>query len=152
MMVGSRQPWPSRRTLSLPEDIRRAIASQLESAYPEEACGGLLGRAGDGAVEVVAAEPVDNTGRDRRRRYLIGPRDVVALERRAAALDLQVVGYYHSHPDAPARPSAFDRSHAWPWYVYLIVAVRDGRSHGFEAWELAEDRERFVPVAIRRDA
>lgn len=150
MMVApsGRRRSPSRRTLRLSEEIRRAIGTQLECAYPEEACGGLLGRSDAATVEVVAAEPVDNTGRDRRRRYLIGPQDVVALERRAAALDLQLVGYYHSHPDAPARPSEFDRSHAWPWYVYLIVAVSNGRTDDFEAWELSEDRERFLPVAI----
>lgn len=151
MMVATGGAAP-RRTVRLPEEVRRAITTQLESAYPEEACGGLLGRSNGTAVEVVAAQPVDNTGRNRRRRYLIGPRDVVELERRASALDLDLIGYYHSHPDAPARPSAFDQEHAWPWYIYLIVAVRNGRSDGFEAWELSEDRKRFVPVPIHGGA
>jgi proteasome lid subunit RPN8/RPN11 len=136
--------------LRLMVDVPAAMRQHAEAVYPEEACGGLLGRPGNGEeVEVVEAAPVTNVREhERRRRYLIGPEDVLHLERRAAAAGLQVVGYYHSHPDAPPLPSAFDREHAWPWYVYLIISVENGRAATARAWQLADDREDFKPVPM----
>lgn len=137
--------------LRLDPGLVEAIEAHLVDGYPEEACGGLLGRAdADGSVHIVAARPARNTRtRERRRRYLIGPEDVLALEKEARDLGLDVVGYYHSHPDAPAAPSEFDREHAWPWYVYLIASIRNGRLTDLSAWRLSEDRGRLQPVAIR---
>jgi len=132
------------------EEVLSGISEQLGAAYPEEACGGLLGRVvDDGDVEVVEAVSLANAREDeRRRRYLIGPDAVLALERRAEKAELQVIGFYHSHPDAPAAPSKFDREHAWPWYIYLIVQIQFGRVASTKAWRLTEDRERFAPVAV----
>lgn len=129
-----------------------AIEAHLLEDYPEEACGGLLGRAADdGSVHVDAVRPSRNTRtRERRRRYLIGPEDVLALEREARDRGLEVVGYYHSHPDAPAAPSDFDREHAWPWYVYVIASIRDGELTDLTAWRLSDDRARLRRIAIRQ--
>jgi proteasome lid subunit RPN8/RPN11 len=135
--------------LQLGPQLLAAMREHAEATYPEEACGGLLGRADSDAVEVVEVVSLANVREaERRRRYLIGPDDVMALERRAEARGLQVVGYYHSHPDAPAEPSAFDREHAWPWYVYLIVGVAKGRAAESRAWRLADDRGEFEAVQI----
>ncbi len=136
--------------LRLERGVLARIYEHAAAAYPEEACGGLFGQAVDGEhVEVVEAAPVANTREDeRRRRYLIGPEDVLALEKRAAAAGVEVVGYYHSHPDAPAEPSEFDRAHAWPWYVYLIVGVAGGRAQDVRAWRLANSRAAFEPMKI----
>lgn len=137
-------------TVRLNAEVLARIRRHVEAAYPEEACGGLLGSSGpDGVVEIAAAEPAANARPDKRgRRYLIGPDDVLALERRAEEAGLDLVGYYHSHPDAPAVPSEFDRAHAWPWYVYLIVRVEAGRATEAQAWRLSDDRERFDPLAL----
>ena len=85
---------------------------------------------------------------ERTRRYLIGPEHVAGLERAAGALGLDVVGYYHSHPDAAAVPSEFDRDHAWPFYIYVIVGVRSRDAAKVRAWRLLEDRRGFEPVLI----
>jgi proteasome lid subunit RPN8/RPN11 len=136
--------------LKLKRQIVEQLAQHAEAGYPEEICGGLFGRVqNDGAADVVESAAVQNVRVDnRRRRYLIGPDDVLRLEQHAEASGLQVVGYYHSHPDAPAEPSEFDREHAWPWYAYLIVSVEAGRRRETRAWRLADDRERFLPVSI----
>lgn len=141
---------PTAPELRLSEAASDAIRAQLEAAYPEEACGGLLARPGNGpSIEVLEAVPAPNVrGDERRRRYLIGPDQVLEIERRADALGLQVAGYYHSHPDAPPRPSDYDRDHAWPWYVYLIVSVREGRVAEARAWRLTEDRSGFTGVDL----
>lgn len=137
-------------TMTMTRGILDGIGRHAEGGYPEEVCGGLLGRVrGDGGIEVLEAPPLTNAREEhRRRRYLVGPDDVLGLERRAEAAGLKVVGYYHSHPDAPARPSEFDREHAWPWYIYLIVSVADGRAVDTLAWRLANGRERFFPVQL----
>lgn len=129
-----------------------AIRAHARAAYPEECCGALLGRAldaGGAAREVVRAAVAENARReDRARRYLIGPEDVLRLEAEAARAGLEVVGFYHSHPDHPAEPSAFDREHAWPWYAYLIVSVRAGVPGEARAWRLASDRGAFEPEEL----
>ena len=134
--------------------LQRAVArvvAHIEAVYPEEAPGGLLGIVGDdAAIEVVEAIPSDNIREDeRRRRYLIGPDDVLALERRASDAGLQVVGYYHSHPDAPAAPSDFDREHAWPWYVYLIVSVVENLGAEFQDVIINELKEHTYYARLR---
>jgi proteasome lid subunit RPN8/RPN11 len=120
------------------EEIRK----EGERAYPAECCGVLAGRA-TGPKEVVRVVPVANRRTDDPHRYLISPDD---LRRITAELDrsgLDVLGFYHSHPDHPAAPSAFDVDHAWPWYSYIIVAVKKGRAGEISSWEL-EDATRVM--------
>lgn len=138
------------RHLRLGVGVASAIHRHAEALYPEEVCGGLLGRRdGSGHSLVSAALPVINTrSTERRRRYLIRGADVLWLERCASDLGLEVVGYYHSHPDAPAVPSEVDREHAWPWYVYLIVSVTPEGPARIRAWRLARERGVFVPVEV----
>ena len=87
----------------------------------------------------IAASQSSNSGRWKyaredspRNRYLISPRDLLEAEKAARALGLDIVGVYHSHPDHPARPSEFDREHAFPWYSYIIVSVRGGEASRFD--------------------
>ena len=139
-----------------PDDLDR-IRVHGEAAYPEECCGILVGRTekaagGDGAapadsvlvrvVRLVAAEN-EREDENRHNRYLIPPKVILRTEKEARADGLDVVGYYHSHPDHPSRPSDFDRDHAWPGYSYLIVSVRDGRARDERSWRLRDDRSRF---------
>ncbi|MEE9132001.1 MAG: M67 family metallopeptidase [Gemmatimonadota bacterium] len=146
----SREVAERRINLILSRHILAKIRAHVEGAYPEEACGGLLGLVRDErAIEVADAVSLANAREEeRRRRYLIGPGAVVELERRAEAANVQVVGYYHSHPDAAPVPSAFDREHAWPWYIYLIVSVENGRMARAEAWRLADDRRGFISLLV----
>ena len=67
------------------------------------------------------------------------------MEKDARARKLDVVGYYHSHPDHPARPSHYDREHAWPWYSYVIIKVESGQAKDCTSWVLTDDRSRFDP-------
>lgn len=136
--------------LSLSKSALDAIRRHVESSYPDEACGGLLGMDDSGGdVRVPTAQPLANRRKDRRdRRFLIGPADVMSLERRARASGLEVLGYYHSHPDGPALPSVYDQEHAWPWYVHLIVSVRLGSATGARAWRLAAESQILEPIRL----
>jgi len=129
------------------------IRQHAQSTYPEEGGGLLLGRFEDSRAVVSEIRVLPNTwdvDAERRRRYLI-PGDVMLREQRAAdARDLDVVGYFHSHPDHPAAPSEFDREHALPNWSYVVVSVQQGRAGDVLAWRLREDRSAFEaqPIAI----
>ena len=73
-------------------------------------------------------------------------------EQYARERQLDVIGFYHSHPDVAAVPSVFDREHAWPTYSYLIVSVLQGEAVDIRSWELESDRSRFNPEAISQEA
>jgi proteasome lid subunit RPN8/RPN11 len=128
------------------DDVRAAA----RAGYPEECCGFLFGHAGtDGTRDVRHAVAADNgSDENRARRYAIGPEAVRRAERAAADAGLEVVGFYHSHPDHPAEPSRFDLEHAWPWYTYLIVPVHAGEPGAPRAWHLDDDRSRFDPAEL----
>ena len=132
----------------------RASASQvihlhLCSAYPEEGCGVLIGREDASSREVVRVVALENQRDDSRgNRYLISPEQFLAAELEARGSGLDVVGFFHSHPDHPARPSDFDREHAWPYYSYLIVSLERGRVADTRSWRLREDRSGFEPEAL----
>ena len=144
--------------------IGRELAEQIgrhgAETYPHECCGALLGRdaaadAADAAREVLALFPLVNRREDSpRNRFSISVDDVRAAEDAARGQQLEIVGWYHSHPDHPARPSEYDREHAWPWYSYVIVSVQSGAPQEMTSWRLADDRTEFSAeaLAIRRHA
>jgi proteasome lid subunit RPN8/RPN11 len=133
-------------TLRLSEAMADEIRRQGELAYPAECCGVLAGKAGT-AKEVVQVVAMSNRRTDDPHRYLIAPDDVRQITSELRTLELEVLGYYHSHPDHPAAPSAFDTEHAWPWYSYIIVHVERGRAAELTSWVLEDDR-----AVMRREA
>ncbi len=135
-------------TLRLPGALAAAIRRHGEAAYPAECCGALVGRLDGTAKEVVWLEPAVNRRTDDPHRYLIAPDDLRQLEARARAAGHEILGYYHSHPDHPARPSAFDAEHAWPWYSYLIVRIDRGRSADLASWVLEDERAAMHPESL----
>jgi proteasome lid subunit RPN8/RPN11 len=110
-----------------------------EGAYPNEGCGIFLGTLGDDA-EVSDVRPATNLRQDRARdRYIMDPKDIIKAEREAEARGLDVVGFWHTHPDHPARPSQYDADHAWPEYVYVIMAIEAGRLVDVTGWVLESE-------------
>jgi proteasome lid subunit RPN8/RPN11 len=113
--------------------------------YPHECCGALLGKEQNGeGREIVAVLGLANQRDDSpRNRFSVAPRDVIDADKAAQANGLEVVGWYHSHPDHPAKPSEYDRQHAWPWYSYVIVKVEKGEAQEMTSWRLNEDRKEY---------
>ncbi len=150
----------------------KVLSQHLESVrqhgareYPNECCGVMLGAVDGEHKEVREIVPLANLRHDPKRaqellpldelgkesernRFFIDPLEQLKVEKDARARDLEVLGYYHSHPDHPARPSSYDRDHAWPWYSYVIVSVEQGDPKALTSWVLAEDRSRFDEEAI----
>jgi proteasome lid subunit RPN8/RPN11 len=126
--------------LTITSEVDRAIRAHGRETYPHECCGALFGTAG----RVTATLALPNTTEEGpRRRFLVRPSDYREAERRATELDAELVGFYHSHPDHPARPSQYDLDHAWPTFAYIIVAVAQGEAADMTVWYLKDDRSSF---------
>jgi proteasome lid subunit RPN8/RPN11 len=120
-----------------------------ESAYPHEACGLMGGTAGDEERRVARLVSIPNAREDSpQNRYLIEPEAFRRAQQALAEHGHDVIGVYHSHPDHPARPSAFDQEHAWPRLSYVIVAVAKGSAQDVRSWVLADDRDQFAEEPI----
>ena len=151
-------------TLKMSADVAEQIRQHGAETYPHECCGALLGRddvdghpttAAGGHLplrEILALFPLTNRREDSpHNRFSVTAEDVRDAERAALEKTLDVVGWYHSHPDHPARPSQYDRDHAWPWYSYVIVSVANGKPAEMTSWRLSDDRSGYAceDIAIR---
>jgi proteasome lid subunit RPN8/RPN11 len=126
--------------LTLMPRISDEIRRHGTETYPNECCGALYGR--EGVVTATFALP-NTTEEGPRRRFLVRPQDYREAERRGTELGADLLGFYHSHPDHPARPSQYDLDHAWPFFSYIIVSVRGGTPEDMTSWRLRDDRSAF---------
>jgi proteasome lid subunit RPN8/RPN11 len=134
-----------RTRLLLPEEVAAAIRAHGAETYPHECCGALLGHDGGGRREALALWPLVNRREDSpQNRFSLTAEDVLSAERAARERTLEVIGWYHSHPDHPAQPSEYDREYAWPWYSYVIVSVVQGAANETTSWRLVDDRSAFA--------
>jgi proteasome lid subunit RPN8/RPN11 len=142
--------------LSIHEAQAEKIRRHGAETYPYECCGALLGRDADAeaaparpAREILETFPLVNRREDSPgNRFSVSAEDVRAADKAARAQGLDLIGWYHSHPDHPARPSLYDREHAWPWYSYIIVSVESGKPQEMTSWRLRDDRSTFVEEGI----
>jgi proteasome lid subunit RPN8/RPN11 len=161
---------PENFQLYMNRDVAERIRNHGAETFPHECCGAMLGRdtsgeaksagtdgdaRGSGAREVLSLFPLVNRRDDSpRNRFAVSAEDVRDAEKAAGEDGLDVIGWYHSHPDHPARPSEFDREHAWPWYSYVIVSVMAGQPADMTSWRLNDDRESYSAeqIEIRNSA
>jgi proteasome lid subunit RPN8/RPN11 len=132
--------------ISIPKIIISKINDESEKAYPNECCGIILGLFEEnGNKKAVQAVSMENSREDSEKyhRFLITPEDMAKAELRARKLNLDILGFYHSHPDCKAKPSDFDREHALPCYSYLITSVENAKVTDLTSWELSCDRDTF---------
>ena len=137
----------NRRSLTISDRVDQEIRAHGQQTYPHECCGALVGR--DNQVTAFVALP-NTTEEGPRRRFLVRPAEYREAERRASELGAELVGFYHSHPDHPARPSQYDLDHAWPTFAYIIVAVAgDGLAGDMTVWYLKNDRSSFEEGSLQ---
>ncbi|HKN76337.1 MAG TPA: M67 family metallopeptidase [Candidatus Acidoferrum sp.] len=147
--------------LSIIAELAEKIREHGVETYPYECCGALLGKDHSFLTvdpnesvrriprEVLSLFPLVNRRDDSpRNRFSVTADDVREAEKSAAAQGLEVIGWYHSHPDHPAQPSDYDRDHAWPWYSYIIVSVHTGVPQDMTSWRLKDDRTGFLAEKI----
>jgi proteasome lid subunit RPN8/RPN11 len=141
---------PPATPLLLPAVLRRQIEAEGAAAYPSECCGILIGRDESGRRIIERLMPGRNTfdADEQYHRFSIDPLLQVRAEKEAEAAGKVVLGFYHSHPDHPARPSEYDREHAWPFYSYVIVAIEKGRAADMTSWVLDDATNQFAAQDI----
>ena len=131
--------------LTLKAKVDSAIRAHGRETFPHECCGAMLGK--DGVVEQAYALP-NTTDEGPRRRFLVRPNDYRVAEKQARESGLDLLGFYHSHPDHPAEPSQYDLDHAWPSFSYVIVSVMAGEDKLLTSWQLQADRSAFDEESI----
>ena len=131
--------------LTISAVVDAAIRAHGVETYPNECCGALYGS--NGVVTDTFALP-NVTEEGPRRRFRVSDKDYMKTERRASELGAELLGFYHSHPDHPARPSQYDLDHAFPTFSYIIVSVREGTPEDMTSWRLREDRSAFDPEEL----
>ncbi len=135
----------------LPEDAVEAIESHGRESYRDEACGVVYGRVGPAGKDVVRADRMANSREDERhRRFIVTADDYRRAEAEASRNGLQLLGFYHSHPDHPAFPSRYDLEHAFPFFSYLILSVENGEPRALRSFVLNEDRSQFLEEPLKR--
>lgn len=136
---------PGRSVIRFDHVLLEEIARAASAAYPFEGCGALLGESGHARVML----PLPNAELDRPRvRFEISPKDYLHVEREAETRGLLLLGFWHSHPDHPALPSATDLSCAWVSLLTVIVSVQKGEARDIGAWEIRAPELPFEPVEI----
>ena len=133
--------------LKLSKQIETEIRQAGADAYPNECCGIMFGSE-DGDDHVVKSlRPIVNAREsgEQYHRFLITAEEMMQAELEARRLGLEIVWFYHSHPDHPAKPSDYDRDHALPFYSYIILRVAEGRPELMTSWRLQISREAFEP-------
>jgi proteasome lid subunit RPN8/RPN11 len=148
--------------IELTLEHRKQIEQHAAEAYPNECCGFLLGREeGDGRRVVLEVAPMPNAWQSSEHnpyekrpedslanRSMVDPKDFLRVDREAREKGLEILSFYHSHPDHPARPSEFDRQHALPFFVYVILAVERGIPREMTAWLLNRDFTQLLSEEI----
>jgi proteasome lid subunit RPN8/RPN11 len=129
--------------LRIADQALDAIRRHAAAAYPDECCGALIGHE-EAGLSVHSALPLANVTDDGpRRRFRVAAADYRHAEAQARSAGAQLLGFYHSHPDHPARPSQHDLDQALPNFSYVIVAVDSGQPGAVSSWRLRADRTTF---------
>ena len=126
------------------------IHDHAKESYPEECAGAIVGMDTGEMKVVVDVWRAENTYDEieRSRRFLIEPLQIKDFEEKAQERDMDLLGFYHSHPDHPAEPSEYDREHAWPGYSYVIASVGEDGVGGLRSWVLKDDRSGYEEEQI----
>ena len=131
--------------LRLSAQLFKTITLAGEKAFPHETCGVILGRLHGNdreALELFAAKNSFDES-EKYHRFLITPDEYRQAEERAKNGTLEILGFYHSHPNAPSAASQYDLDHAFPWFSYLIVSIMKGKYYDHHSWVMENDRSRF---------
>ena len=137
--------------IALTKEVLARISADGAACYPEECCGIIFGTiAENGDKTALFAEPVENgfDEREKYHRFEITPEIMLKAERAARKKRLDIVGFYHSHPNCKAFPSEYDRAHALPVYSYIIVSVVKGSAADTRSFVLSAENMQFSEEKI----
>jgi len=141
--MGLLSKFKKKNKLKLPKEVYDNIIAHVKEDYPHECCGVLIGNAMMGR-KIFYADRCTNTNKtSAHNRYQMDPMEINLADKGARAQSLELMGFYHSHPDHPDRPSEYDREMAQPGYSYIIVSVKNGTEVSLKSWTFAEEDDPF---------
>jgi len=137
--------------LIIPQGVIDDISEHSMETYPEECCGILVGREGSDDRTITESHRAENIADERRHeRYLIDEKKLIEVIKTVRGKDVDVIGFYHSHPDYPSMPSGFDtETAAWPGYSYLIASVEKDGVASVRSWTMPDGGTEFVEEPMR---
>jgi proteasome lid subunit RPN8/RPN11 len=113
----------------------QTMVAHAESTYPNECCGVMLGSLDGDHKSVTIAQPLENVSAgSQAARYELRPEDLLAADREARRLKLDLIGIYHSHPDCGAYFSETDLKNSCPWYSFVVLSVQNGKFDHANSW------------------
>ena len=134
--------------IRLTNDAREIMFNDAGQTFPDECCGFMYGREEDGVRVISKALAIDNAATEnRKRRFVISPKDYMKGEQFAADNNVDLLGIYHSHPNHPAVPSEHDRVAAQPWFSYVIISVSEDGVKNVRSW-LLNEQEQFEEETV----
>ncbi len=137
-----------KRSVALTRDIFEQIITHAKESYPDECCGILIGSTMKGK-KILYVHKAENTNTERSNdRYIISPTEIFMMDKEARGQGLEIVGFYHSHPDHPNRPSETDREWGQPHYSYIIVSVQNGTEAEAKCWSFDDEDAPFKEEKI----
>jgi proteasome lid subunit RPN8/RPN11 len=136
--------------IQIEQDAWERMVTHAHSTYPDECCGAMLGSSENGTKTVKVAVELENAHEgEKRERYVVRPKDLLRAEREARSQGMDLIGIYHSHPDADAYFSPTDLKNSCPWYSFVVLSVKNGKFHHAASFlpnedQTAEYREQLV--------
>ncbi len=130
------------------------MLKEAKTAYPHECCGLIVGNISDTGKVVHEVYPVENKNKVRAAdRYEIDSKEFDRIDREATGKGWSIIGIYHSHPDHPAAPSAFDKECACVWteYSYIIISVKDGLDDDLRCWRFDTGKKEVEEEEVKID-
>ncbi|EAY25530.1 M67 family metallopeptidase [Microscilla marina] len=125
------------KTLNIDQQALKVMQKHAEATYPNECVGFFYGKEDEQTRYIELAVEVPNSKEgDQRRRFEVDPRDYMKAERYALENNTTLLGVYHSHPEHPAIPSEHDLKVAQPFFSYIIISVKGGKSVKTRSWQL----------------
>lgn len=140
-------------SLRLSAEALQQVRQHAQGGYPYEVCGLLLGKRESGDAIVLEVRPAGNLDTQRAKdRYQLDPRDELQAQKDCRAQGWDILGYYHSHPDHPSRPSATDSELSWEGLIYMIASVSQTGVASVQAWLRPVGSDKFEEVQIQAGA
>ena len=130
-------------TFKISKTLLRKMEEHALRSFPEECCGFLVGIMEEAKEVSEIIESKNTVSTMRERRYTVDPLQFLRVEKDLYGSRREILGFYHSHPNAPARPSQYDLEHAWPVYSYLIISLSEQGTLDVASWTLAEGDKEF---------
>ncbi|MGA7160491.1 MAG: M67 family metallopeptidase [Bacteroidota bacterium] len=136
--------------LKLSRAVFEIIQKQGQKTFPRECCGVLFGKVDGEQRSVTEVFVIENQFEEAERyhRFLITPDNYRTADADARAKKLDIIGFYHSHPDSPSVASKYDLDHAFPWFSYLIVSIMKSKYCDHHSWIMENDRSKFKEEGV----